>query len=104
MGGVHRKEAKKRRKALYRRGRRDRGESRRSEKLCSPTPRTSASSASSASSALKSSSLASRQQRLDDFAMHIRQSEVAALMMRGQFFVIKSEQMQNRCLQVVHVH
>ncbi len=40
----------------------------------------------------------------NDFAMHIRQPEVATLEFERQFGVIKSQQVQNGRLQIMHVY
>src|SRR5437867_1917539 len=36
--------------------------------------------------------------------MHISKPEIAALEAEGQLLVIQTEQMENRCMQVVHMH
>ena len=42
--------------------------------------------------------------RLNELAVHISEPEIATLKSIGQFFVIEAEQMQNRRVQIVHVH
>ena len=46
---------------------------------------------------------ASRQQTVYDASVYVRQTEIAALVAIGQFFVIKAQQVQQRGLQVVDV-
>lgn len=42
-----------------------------------------------------------RQQILHDMPMHVGEAEIATLKMIGELFVIESQQLQNRCLQII---
>lgn len=48
--------------------------------------------------------LASGEDRVDDFAVYIRQSEVAALEAIGEAFVVDAEEVQERRVEIVNVH
>ena len=45
-----------------------------------------------------------RKDRLDDIAVHIRQTVVAASMAEGQAFVIQAQQMQDGRVEIVHMN
>lgn len=44
-----------------------------------------------------------RQNVIDDFPMHIRQTKIAACMMEGEAFVVETQTVQDRRLQVMDV-
>ena len=53
---------------------------------------------------LEAGSRSSRQQRLHQFAVDVGQSKIASLETVGQFGVVEAQQVQQRCVQVVHVN
>ncbi len=46
----------------------------------------------------------SRQQAADDIAMHVGETELAALVLEGQTFVVETEQVQHGGVEIMNMH